>query len=458
MSVNKFVNPAFILFIDQICVAAGGWAYWIVLTKIVSTPVVGQATTAFSLAVLASTLIQLGLEYPLLKRAMGQPNQVFATVLIIVSALVTISIPIISYLTTTLKEIYLSDLSWIIIVTFVFSSLGLVSRFSLIGVADVRKILVIDLSGTASKFLLGYFLVTAGFGAFGILLSILCQEIILTSTTLFIAGRRFGLRFGNAAYFKDVIKEALVNTPAKISKVLIISLSIVLLASAGINNGDISLFYISLMISVVVGGLASSISYMLIPASQGSKIDITAKGMRIGLSLTSLLIAGIIVSPSFILSLIGKEYTAAHNILVILAISVFPYSITAIATSGFNTRNQWSRLLVIGMVQISSFLIPFYLLVPQYGILGAAASVGIAYVSSAILSIAWLEKALIRYAMSAIGAVLVGWASGSSIILVGGPAPASIILAITVTMLALFALRITSTTEIKQIVGAIINR
>ena len=69
MSVNKFVSPAVILFIDQLVVAAGGWLYWIVLTKIVSTSVVGQVTTAFSFVILASTLIQLGLEYPLLKRA-----------------------------------------------------------------------------------------------------------------------------------------------------------------------------------------------------------------------------------------------------------------------------------------------------------------------------------------------------------------------------------------------------
>ena len=341
---------------------------------------------------------------------------------------------------------------------FIFASLGAVSRFSLIGLAEVRKVLIIDIAGTATKFVVGFTLATLGYGAFGILISILFQEMILAVAILIFAGKVFGIRFGNIAYFRDVIKEALVNTPAKISKVLIISLTIVLLAAAGIDSGEISPFYISLMISVVVGGLASSISYMVISASQVSKTDVTVGGMRIGLSLTSLLIAGSIVAPDFVLSLIGREYIAARDILLILGISVLPYSITVIATSGFNTRNQWVRVLVIGLVQIASFLLPFYILVPQYGTLAAAVSTAIAYTSSAILSIVWFERTLVRYTISAIGAISAGWVVGSIIIILGGPAILSIISSITVTLLALLALRIMSITEIRQILGAITNR
>ena len=68
VSIGKFAGSGILLFLDQLLVAIGNWIYWVLISKINSTSEIGQATTIYSLALLVTTITQLGLEYPILKR------------------------------------------------------------------------------------------------------------------------------------------------------------------------------------------------------------------------------------------------------------------------------------------------------------------------------------------------------------------------------------------------------
>src|SRR5919198_2356664 len=281
-SVNKLGVQGTLLFLDQLLVAAGGWIYWLVISKITSTSEIGQATAVYSLVVLTSTLTQLGLEYPLLKKSYNQKYQILGTTLLIELIITLPSLPIVFYVVNNNlihqdKYLLLKGLSdsggfvWIAIGTLILSSIGFVSRFALLGVSDARSILIIDVIGTGIKFAAGYTLVSMGFGAFGMLIAFLLQSLLISSVTLAVARtqRKFGLfKVGNIKYIKEIIRDGLTNTPSKLSRVLILSLSIVLLASFGISNSEIGTFYVALMISIVAaGGLASNMAFMVIPAS-----------------------------------------------------------------------------------------------------------------------------------------------------------------------------------------------
>ena len=194
---------------------------------------------------------------------------------------------------------------------------------------------------------------------------------------------------------------------------LILSLSVVLLASFGISSSEIGIFYVALMVSIVAaGGLASSMAYMVIPASAASKTDLSSSSARIGVSLTAPLVAALITSPKFILSIIGPQYVSAQTILLILSIAILPTAITMNAISKFNNLNDSRKLIAIGSTEILTFLISFFILIEPYGTLGAAFSTLIAFVSSSILSIIWSERTLIKYfAVSGI-AILSGVSCG----------------------------------------------
>ena len=104
MSVNKFIGPSVALFLDSLVVAAGGWFFWLVISKFISAEEVGQATTVFSLVVLITTLTQLGLEYPLLKRSSNERSRILGSSLAIELLITLTAIPLVYYLLNLYEE------------------------------------------------------------------------------------------------------------------------------------------------------------------------------------------------------------------------------------------------------------------------------------------------------------------------------------------------------------------
>jgi len=339
-------------------------------------------------------------------------------------------------------------------------NLNFVPRFALLGITEAKKILVIDTISTIIKFLTGLAFVIVGFGASGILSSFLIQSIVTACVTLVLAIKLFGLMSGNREYLGSLFRDGLVNMPSKLSGVLMFSLSVVLLASFGVSTPDIGLFYIALMISLVGGSFASSLALMLIPSSSISKIDFSAASMRIGISLTAPIIAALVASPKFILSIIGTQYIAAETILVVLAIGILPFCIMINAISKFNYLNDSRKLILIGTVQLVAFVLSFFFLVPKYGTLGAAFSILLAFTASAIPSIVWSERVIIRYIVGAGAAILAGWITGIAVGSLGGDSiiiqVSSILTALSVTFIIILAVRNTSTTEITQLIKSFI--
>ena len=103
---------------------------------------------------------------------------------------------------------------------------------------------------------------------------------------------------------------------------VIVNLSVVLLASVGVNQGDIGIFYIALMISIVVGSFALSMAFMVIPAFSASKKDLSTDSLRISLSIITPVITAMLVAPNLILSLINSRYEVGAPLLLVLAIGI----------------------------------------------------------------------------------------------------------------------------------------
>jgi len=391
-SANKFIGPSIWLFLDQSLIATINWLYWLIISKLSTTAALGQATTITSLVLLIGTVTQLGLEYPLLKRASTQQSQAFGTTLVIELVLTLASVPIIIYAVNNFFDQALEVFNWLAITMLISQSLNFVSRFILLGIFKAKSILIIDVISTAIKLLSGFALVTIGFGAFGILLSFLFQSILFSGISLaLIRKRMFNFKLGRWEYFKEVFKDGLANLPSKLSRMLIISISVVLLASFGLSSSEVGIFYVALMISIFAGASATSIAYMVIPASAVSKRDLTTDSIRISLSLIAPLVAALIVAPKYVMSVIGTEYIPGYLVLLILSIAVLPSSIVISTISKFNNLDKSRKLIFIGSVEIVTFFVAFFILVPTYGSLGAAISTLIAFIGSSIPSVVWSD-------------------------------------------------------------------
>jgi O-antigen/teichoic acid export membrane protein len=462
---NNFTGQGVLLFVDIVLTSATNWIFWLIVSKLISPSEIGQASVIYSLVLLFSTLSQLGLEYPLLKKSVSHSSSILVSSLAIEAIVTVILIPVLYYVGAT--NVYHSSASsfvWISIALLVFMSFVFVTRFTLLGISDARNILIRDIIGTASKFILGLGLVSIGFGAMGILLSFLFYNLVVTIVTLPLVLKKFRItKYADIKWHSDtflqLVREALVNAPAKFSRfgLLISSMSVVLLGVFGISDAEIGIFYMTTMISMVIGSLASSISYSVIPASSLAKSDLTDASLRIGLSLTSPLISALAVAPAYILSMLAPEYASGGSALFILSICILPSIIVTNSISKFNNSNESRKIIVVGCIQFIAFLISFMIFVPLYGIFGAAFSIFVSYLTSSIPSLIWSNRTVRRYVVNGTIATFAGILLGYAILWGASTIhpTMAIFASLTLTMITTLLFKITTPQEIKEIVRSI---
>jgi O-antigen/teichoic acid export membrane protein len=452
---NRFVSQAMLLFLDQILVAITNWLYWLVISRFTLTSEIGQATSVYSLVLLISTLAQVGLEYPLLKKSSLHRSQVLGTALTIELLILPGMIAALILLAyTNVYHESLSELLWVAIVLLVFSPISFIARFALLGISNARAVLIFDVLATSAKFLAAFILLSMGFGAFGILFSFVMASLIAAVGMLAIARWQLPLTLvRDKRYIIEVLKEGLSNAPSRLSRILITTLSVILLASFGISDSDIGIFYIAMMLSVVGASLASSMSFTVIPASTQSKIDLSSGSLRLGLSLTAPVVAAFLVAPKDILSIIGPQYASADAVLFVLSMGILPTAIAMNAISKFNNLGHGRKIIAIGVIQVSGFLVSFFILVPHYGDLGAAYSILISSTASAVFAVPLFERAERRYIANSVIAVIIGSISGYVInFMFEYNGLLTIISSVVVTSVVLLTLKNTSVSELRQLI------
>jgi len=458
---GKLIAPGMLLFIDSLLGAAANWIFWLVISKFTLPSDVGQATTVYSLVALIGTSIQLGLEYPLLKQAHAHKSRLLVTTLGIEVLLSIAALPILLYTTNTLFDKSAQDFIWLAIGILFSSAIGFVTRYMLLGMSDVKSVLLIDVFGNCLKFFMGYVLVLGGYGVYAILVSFLSFNAFVAIASLIILFKRLGIHLEKIRikFALELTKVGLINTPFKLSKVFIITLSVILLTPFGISNSDIGIFYISIMISIIAGSLASSIAFMVIPASSKIGNDLSATGIRIAIGLTAPIISALIVAPKFILSTIGTQYVTGDTVLLILAMSILPFSITYNAISGFNNNGEYRKIIIIGSIEFLTFLAAFCFLVPINGITGAAVSVLLAFIAASIPSMIWLKSTLSRYVSSTIVAIIAGVTLSYILSLISGSHPlVLVIISFVVTSIIIITLKNIRLVELKEIIEVVTKR
>ena len=449
---RKFVRLGKLRLLDQLLVAAGGVLFSLALLKMVDDSNRRHPTALYSLVLIVSTLIQLGLEYPLLKKSNKYRSQIFGTVIAIELVISAAAIPIVLYVANSLFQ-ESQELAWLAVGILIFTSATFVARFALLGLSNAKSVLIFDVIGTVIKFISAFALVSAGYGASGILLSFLLQNLVITGGMLYISKKQFGFGLGNTKFAKEIIRDGLFNMPSKLSGMLLAGLSVVLLASFGVGTSEVGMFYIAMMISLVASTFGSSLAYMAIPASSAMNTELSLGSLRIGLSFTAPMIAALIVLPASILSILNPEYVRVADSLVILAAGILPSVILSNAISKFNNLNEHKKLLAIGSVRVVSFIVAFFVFVPHYGSLGAAYSITISFIISALLSLVWSEKDSIRYIAASIFSVFAGVVLGRIIETFFDNTTAAILVSICTCFAIIIATKCTDIDEIRKIIS-----
>lgn len=458
MSDHAFVRPGSLIFIDAMIVSAANWFYWLVMAQFLLTSEIGHAITVISLTALISAISQLGLEYPLVKKASKMRDSIFLPVLLITFLLALVSLPFVFYFMNSTQEGSLEDFTIIAIILILISPLFFVSRNSLLGVLHVKSIFITDIIAVGLKFLLSYIFVIEGFGPLSILLGFAGGMTFSAVSLMIIARRKFTFKSASMHYYIEILKEGLINLPSKSTRVIIFSYSVILLAWYGIEESSIGTYYIALMLTIMVGSFAANLAFMAIPSSTKSKRDLSAGSNRLGISITAPIIVVLLVAPGAILSLIGDEYALAENELVVLSLSILPFIIVINSITSFNNQKRFKELVIIGLVQLIVFTISFIFFVPQFDALGAAFSILLSVSVTAILSIFLVRDFSSKHIIGAIISIGGAWLIGSLLASLTEIHIGFVILASLLSCIAfIFAFKNLNFIEIKQIIKSIIK-
>jgi len=460
MSSKGFASSGILLFIDILLTSVGGWFFWIMISKFALVSEIGQAATIFGLVILIGSISQLGFEYPLLKNTYRQKSETVSTIIVLELIIIIVLLPLALYSTGNFFNGTLEKFNWITIALLFVLPVGILSRFALLGLTEVRKVFIIDSAGIVIRFVAGYFLLITGFGTAGILLAFLMNYALVMVVTLFITSKKFRFNLGSIQFVKKIISDGLINFPSKLGRVLIISLSVVCLAFAGVPESEVGVFYIAVTLTIIIGGgLATSLAFMVIPSSTISKNDLSDDSWRIGLSLSAPIITALVVGPERILSLIGPEYVEGELVMLILAIGIFPLSIVMNSISKFNNKNLPRKILVIGLAQLGTFLIASWILIPLYESLGASIAILIGLCAGAIPSMMWSNRMLTKYVIISGIAILIGWLSGNFVeILLKLDSSIAIIASASLALILVILMKNISTHELVDLVKSLKKR
>lgn len=449
---HKFIGSGIVLTLDLFVISFGNWIFWLLVSMIASPAEIGKATSVYSYILLFSSITMLGLEYTVIKKSSIDKTFVFGTTIIIKLLILLASLPLFIILLNQLGYSLYSDIAYIAIGIFVFSSFRYVFRYILLGNFESVKIFLINTVGILCQLVIGFYLVLNNFGATGILFSFLVNVLVITILSLIFLKKKLNLKIGNKEYFVDFFKDALINTPPQLTRSLIFYFSVVLLAFLGVNESDIGLFYIAMMMSIIAGGLASNMALMLIPTSLAANKNLSFDGLRISLALTSPIVAILLCEPAGILGIIGPHYAQASNILVVFSLSIIPYVIVTNSVTNFNNLNQSMKIILIGAVQFGTFLSSFFILVPLFGTIGGAYSILISMCISSIFSILWYGSNILKNVFFSCFSIFVAFAINLGLnSIVEIHLVYSIILTLSITLFLNIVLRNITINELKDI-------
>lgn len=156
------------------------------------------------------------------------------------------------------------------------------------------------------------------------------------------------------------------------------------------GNSSVGIYSLSVLFAQIVWLIPNAISSIhlaeIASNSKAHQIKITLSSIKI--SIYTAFFIGIsiyILSYFFIESIFGEKFAEVPNIILILYIGIIPFSSMPIISSYLAGNNNYKYNFIISFILCLITLILDFLLIPIYGIIGAALASSISYLAGAFL-------------------------------------------------------------------------
>ncbi len=379
------------VYLSNIVNTVTGFVYWLLISKIADPSVVGLVSATIGLAGVISSLLNLGMSTGLIrllgeyiKKDKYKSRKYFWTVFLFYESMAvsTFLIFVILYL----NNIGFAEYTPIMIVlASVYVLMNLAPIFMAVFIASLRTFIyfISMLIGNILRIVVGVLLVFLGQGWIGALTGFYAMLLVVDVIGFVFSAKLFGLK---PTFSRNIVRHVIeVSIPSWLPNTILIlgqQLAVIILyASTGaISTGK---FYIALMISNFVSGLALSIQVSLLGyisrLSDGRK-RIAWNSFRIGFLLTLTLIIPLSLYSRQVLRLLGSEYQGAWLDLIILSIASLLMTFGIVIRNLSYAYDMYGNVLIIGLAASVPRLLLYIYLTPLYGSIGTS----IAYFSGGI--------------------------------------------------------------------------
>ena len=392
------------MFIETIVSMLSGYVFWFILSRITTPEVIGISSTVVSISTIFITVSIIGIPTGI-QRFLGKSfsEQKFEeSKIFIKSSLFLIVIGIIG---SSLLFVLGSD--WFIktfkidfnlllvgIILLGSSAIATLFRGVIIASLKTKKLVIIMILSAGSKITLGIILSIIGTGALGVTISFTLFPILSSILMTVVIMRIFKLHnakseisFTHAA--RSVSIASVANwIPSVIYTVGIHLGTVIVFGYQGASQAGIYFIAFSIVTAIsAIMSVLSTIAYPVLSAMTDGRKRLAWRITKISLIITLPLSSSIMFYSKEIMQLFGQNYIEGSSMLEIMLLSILPTGIITCVNTLVYTYGNYKQVLTIGLASNVPRTVLYFLLIPEYGAVGAAISYSIGAVTGLIISI-----------------------------------------------------------------------
>jgi len=393
------------VYLESFIAIVVGYVLWILLSKLTTPEVIGLSSTIISLSIIFSNIIDLGVSAGstrFLGKSFSEGKVSQTKAIIKASLLISFSSMLVcSGIIFIFRDLIYHSIEFELIIISIFliaiSVIVNLLRSILIASLETKSLPKIMIIGSVCKIVLAVTLVLSGLGANGItmayLSSYIAAAVLLTFTlvTLFVSNKKendanlestlHACRYILIASIPSWIPVIIGVLGSQLGTVLIFKL-------AGASQAGA--YYIAFSIFFAIDAIRNSLFSVIYPtlsAMHDERKRTVWRFMKICLAVSLPVSSIFILYSNEILALIGHDYLQASIALKIILLSTLPFTLNIGITTLVYSYGNYKKVLTLGLASNVPRILLYFILVPTYGITGAALSFTIGAIIGSIVSI-----------------------------------------------------------------------
>ena len=412
------------VYIEQIVAMISGYAFWIIMSKVISTEILGISSSIVSfstiLAVIAGFGIPKGIQR-FLGRSFSEENYYEAkryvniSIVLVSIGVLGCTVVIVSFQGWMYQYLHIdSNLLAILIVLSGSQTLFYLLQLVVVSTLKTKVLPIAMIVSSIVKILLAIMLLLAGWGALGLTLGYTIGFVISS----ILLGVFLNLKFKSTkkspvGSFSQTAKNIFVSSTANWIPTLVTAIGSQLgtVIVFGVQGSEqAGLYFIALTLVTGITAFASAlfnIAFPVLSSMQDGRKRFAWRVIRLTLVITVPFSISLIFYSKEVMQLIGQNYAGASFPLQILLLSSLPTAVASGISVLVYAYGHYKQVLAIGLATNVPRTILYFLLIQMYGNTGAALSYTIGAIAGFAISIIIAKKMNFQIFWKDLGLIMV---------------------------------------------------